>query len=269
MKKMKKHFLSKIMLGLGAAALLSACNNIDENERYIPVDEVQAKRVVLLEEFTGQKCLNCSNAHTTIATLVSQYPDNFIPVSIHAGGNAFSYGEGQQNDVVGLRIREGERYASAYGILAFPAGVVNRRTEVQTMDQWAASIRSEVVREAQMGIKIQANLSADGKKIEIKSEIDPYANNEGYYQLWLVESGIVARQMMPDGSNNDQYVHNHVYRASINGHDGEAVSLKLGEKTNLSHSIDVKANWNPANMSVVGFVYNSNGVEQAAEAHVK
>ena len=62
------------------------------------------------------------------------------------------------------------------------------------------------------------------------------------------------------------YVHNHVYRASVNGTWGEDISLNSNIFQELTHSIAIKDNWNKENLAVVAFVYNDKeGVVQAAE----
>ena len=42
-----------------AAVLLVGCDVIGENDRFIPVDVKVGERIVLLEEFTGFRCVNC------------------------------------------------------------------------------------------------------------------------------------------------------------------------------------------------------------------
>ena len=65
------------------------------------------------------------------------------------------------------------------------------------------------------------------------------------------------------------YVHNHVYRASVNGTWGEEISLSANVFPALTHSIALKEDWNKANLAVVAFVYNdAEGVLQAAECKV-
>ena len=83
--------------------------------------------------------------------------------------------------------------------------------------------------------------------------------------MWLIEDGIVALQMMPDGSSNDDYVHNHVFRAAVNGTWGEDVTVKEGEATNKQYTYTLPENWNAENVSVVAFVYSDNGVEQTVK----
>lgn len=261
----------KDLLCMAAALCVSAmtaCNDIDVNDRFIDLPPVEGNRVVLLEEFTGQKCVNCPNAHDVISDLTAQYPDNFIAVSIHAGSDMNAYGEDQLPNGLGLRTPDGAAYGEAYKISAFPAGVVNRTSGVTTMDQWASLIRTEMAKPFDLDLKIKARLSADGKKIEVTADASPYANIDGHLQLWVVESGIVSLQYTSKGIDA-QYVHNHVFRGVVNGHNGEPVKLVTREPQQFSAEVEVGQYWNPENLSIVGFVYTGSGVVQAAHAEVE
>ena len=66
------------------------------------------------------------------------------------------------------------------------------------------------------------------------------------------------------------YVHNHVYRASVNGTWGEDITLNANIFPELKHTIAIKDNWKKDNLAVVAFVYNDKeGVIQAAECKLK
>lgn len=60
---------SKILTVVLGGTLLASCSNIAEDERYIYVKPAEVKRSVLIEDFTGQRCINCPNANDEIATL--------------------------------------------------------------------------------------------------------------------------------------------------------------------------------------------------------
>ena len=74
---------------------------------------------------------------------------------------------------------------------------------------------------------------------------------------------------MPDGSTNQSYVHNHVLRTPVNGTWGEVISLNTGEQKTKQFTQAISSDWNTENLSVVAFVYNDNGVEQATKVHIK
>ena len=69
--------LKKIFaLGMLATALV-ACDNIDENERLIPVtpQENLNQKNILIEDFTGMNCVNCPSAAAQIKQLQAAYED--------------------------------------------------------------------------------------------------------------------------------------------------------------------------------------------------
>lgn len=266
---MKKNFL-KLLLVTPLVALFASCDEVDVQDRYIEMEVVTPKRAVLLEEFTGQLCLNCPTAHAVIQTLKEQYGDSFIPVSIHAGGtsNAVLYQEGQVSPMIGLKMEEGDYYANMWGVTAFPCGVLDRTSGVQNSDLWATTIMSELAKETPLNIELSAEYNATDNSVEITTGLKSTENLEGKLQLWIVESGIVARQKNGSQMVLD-YVHNHVYRAYVNGVDGESVKLEANVFPTLNHAIAVRDYWTPSNLSVVAFVYNDSGVVQAAECEVE
>ena len=66
-----------------ATLLMQACGDIAEEDRLIYVKPAAVERSVLIEDFTGQRCVNCPNAADEIAKLHEQYGDAIIAVSIH------------------------------------------------------------------------------------------------------------------------------------------------------------------------------------------
>lgn len=266
---------SRIIAALAAIAipgiLLTSCDEVKENERYIDMGEITAQRTVLLEEFTGQRCTNCPVAHRTIENIIEQYGDNVVAVSIHAGRQ--SLGENEVASMIGLRVDGGNEYASHWNITEYPSGVVNRTSGVKGHAEWSAIIRQEMEKPSVVDIDVKATYDDATKKISINTGLNPGANIEGYLQLWIAESGIVAPQQ---GNASEvgftykpDYVHNHVFRAAVNGTWGEAVTLITREPSSVAHEIAVNDNWNVANLSVIAFIYNSEeGVLQATSCKV-
>ena len=54
------------------ALLMVACSHIDEDEQLIYVKPAPVERCVLIEDFTGQRCVNCPNAAEEIEKLIEQ-----------------------------------------------------------------------------------------------------------------------------------------------------------------------------------------------------
>ena len=67
-------------------ATLGSCSNIDSDDRLIYVKPAPVKRTVLIEDFTGQKCINCPYAANETEKIITEYgQENIIVVSIHCG----------------------------------------------------------------------------------------------------------------------------------------------------------------------------------------
>ena len=67
------------------------CSDLDEQDRFVYIKPADAARKVLIEDFTGQKCVNCPKATDEIHVLQETYgEDNIIAVGIHSGPLGFA-----------------------------------------------------------------------------------------------------------------------------------------------------------------------------------
>lgn len=275
--------LKFIPLAAAFIALLAACDNTDN--RYIeviddtPVDttKVTVPRVTLMEDFTGQNCVNCPNGHVMMTTLLNQYGERFIPVSIHCGGNTWSIPERLEEG--GLRTEEGEQIANAQGIKSttpFPSAIVGFRGTYNTdVNAWAQLVSDDQkLGGSVIDLKVNATLNDDKTMMDINVTIDPKEDYSGDLHLWVLESGIEAMQKFRDGEKED-YIHNHVFRGTVNGIPGTPVTLTKDNVETLHFTCPVKnleeddefygVYWDPDHLTIVGFIKNAQGVEQAAE----
>lgn len=256
----------KAALGIAACVAFSACDKVDEADRYIQAEMPETGRNVLVEEFTGQFCVNCPDGHAIIRKIKELYGEKVIAVGIHAGQLAW-------DDVAngGLKTADGDKYASKWNVLSYPSIVVNHQgNAISNMAQWQDAVQKAMGMDAKTDIELDAALTEDGKNVKITARMLADTNVNANYQVWLTESGITAFQQDMTAVGYDlNYVHDHVYRAAVNGVGGEEISLASGiyaEKTN-TYAVDAK--WNAKNLAVVAFLYDGNGVIQVEEAVVK
>lgn len=267
---MKKHLI--YIIGI-AVSLFTACENIPESERFIKIenpalndtldsdDSITILRTVLLEDYTGQMCSNCPNAHEQATALHNVYHDRLVIVSMHAGGLATPAPNG-------LMQPEGNEYADKAGVVDYPSGVVNRRTAAMTqLSDWPAKLREESQRPTDVKLTVEAT-AVDGK-LDVVTKLYSRSNQAAKLQLWLLEDSIVALQRLPDASFKFDYVHNHVFRDAINGTWGEDVALVADEETVVEETaFALDASWKTKDLSVVAILYNDEGVVQATQAKV-
>ena len=242
---------------------MSACSHIDESDRLIYVKPADVKRRVLLEDFTGQRCVNCPKASDEIKALQEQYgEDHVIAVGIHSGPLGF-YTKG---DYLGLSTEVGDEYYDHWALEYQPVGLIDRGAPLE-YTAWNARIREELEKTAPVEIDIE--LHQNDNQLTVRAEVMGIdGTTSAKLQLWLTEDGITAFQMMPDGTRNMEYIHRHVFRAAINGTWGESVSVAEGETfTTKDYLFAIPEGWNADRLSVVAFVYNDQGVLQAKILH--
>lgn len=265
---MKLHNILYSAAMAAVAIAFGSCSNIDENERLIEVDKPQANRAVLIEDFTGQWCPNCPNAAGELESLSVTYgSDAIVGVAIHSGPQGF---KGGTDEMPGVMTDLGNEYYDHFGIEYQPQGLVDRGGKL-AYTAWAAAVRTELQKTALMNVAVDNDYSSTTRKLTIKAKvggvkgIGTIANCK--LQVWLIEDGIKSVQVMPDGSYNQQYVLNHVLRDAVNGTWGEPVIISedAAEKT---YTYDIPTNWNADNVSVVAFVYDSNGVQQVTKKSI-
>ena len=250
------------LLLLAVVLLLTGCDEVSENERFIYVKPAEVSRAVLIEDFTGQRCINCPNAADEIARLQEEYgKDKVIAVGIHGGALAV-YSNAK---VKGLRTALGDEYNTYWNVETWPTGMVDRQGQPVTHDRWSSLVRSEIEKTSPVTLSASTVYDEATRTLRIDTDVFSSESKNCKLQLWLTEDGIIAPQQMPDGSMNQEYVHNHVLRAAVNGSWGEDISLKEGEHSFFKHSIVLDEDWVLDNVSVVVFVYDNNGVIQVSK----
>ena len=257
-----KALLSLLPLCLFAASMfLSSCDNISEDERYIYVKPADVKRRVLIEDFTGQRCVNCPAAHEEIERLQEQYGDTtVIAVSIHGGALSVK----STATIVGLWTELGEQYNKSAGVESWPSGLINRTGGLQDAPQWAAKVYEEVQKTTPVSSIDFMNV-VKGEQVSFDVSVSSFEDLTCKLQLWIVEDGIVAPQQMGDGTMNRTYVHNNVLRGTITEFSGDNLSLFAGLSTQESYKASFDAGWNRDNLAIVAIVSNSTGVLQVVK----
>lgn len=244
--------------------LLTACSTqVDEEDRLVYVKPAAVGKNVLLVDFTGQRCVNCPNATDIIEQLQKQYgPDTVVAVGMHSGPLGF---KGNAR-VLGLATDLGDTYYNYWNIEYQPQGVIDYLGKSDYLS-WTGIVAAELQKTAPVDIKLTA--TTDGSAVSGKVTVSGIDGaTTGILQLWLVEDSITAMQMMPDGSANATYLHNHVFRAAINGDWGQGITVAEGTTEDVDYTLPLQTAWVTKHLSVIAFVYNTTGVKQVVRKHL-
>lgn len=263
--------IKSIMCTVACIALsLVSCDTIDKADRYIEVDmgigntpggddgdkhPTSVQRAVLIEDFTGQMCVNCPNAVPVIEQLEEAYPGKVVAVAVHSG-LVFPTTIGN----LALQTELGEQYYKEAGSPAQPAGRINRVGGTYLPDQWILQAQNILRQQSPVWLGVACKYDEAARKVAVSVEAYGLNDTSGNLQIWLTEDGIVAPQIMPSGNANMDYVHNHVFRGAVNGAYGEPFAIAAGEDKTVTAEAVLAEHWVADRMSAVAFVYNGDGV---------
>lgn len=260
-----------IILTAAAALMMTACDVIEPNDRLTPTDEYpQSNRVVLVEEYTGHRCVNCPDGAEVIKDMIKLSGNKVIPVSIHCGPFS-SPTPSFPND---FRTAVGNEYEEHFNPEYFPSIQINRNGKINSsIKTWVSDLIAEAWQSAPANIYTTCDYNPDTREIKIETTITSLQdlNSDTSLQLWILESGIIGKQRSNDG-DIENYEHNHVLRDAINGTWGESIGLlNTGDEKTIRHTYKViNENWDIANCTIVAFIFDTEkgNVLQASEVNI-
>lgn len=297
MRKMNRIITSGIV-GCSLMTALMACSKIDENERMElvstqvvpnePEEEVElpdslydapievVERRVLIEDHTGQKCPNCPDGAQIIRDLQRTYGARIVPVAIHSQMQGIMEPEGLGNEL-------GNTYYKAWNLEFKPAGLINRISDGSSsvLDKTIWAMAVQFIMNNNTPDPLDIRIKAQQQKLDpTKADVDVKviatvdgASVDGNLQVWITEDNITARQDSM-GVRLDNYVHNHVLRAAVNGTWGEIISLRGTEGSNIRefhYTTTLLQGWKAKDLDIVAFVTDeySGEVVQVNKAKLK
>ncbi len=247
-----------VALAFGASLFLS-CDKIDGPYKEEITKPVTTKKV-LLEDFTGQRCVNCPAAHDLAHELQNAYGvDTLIIVAIHAGFFATPVNAPFDYDFTTLA---GNSYETTFEVQSYPSGMVDRvktgDSYLLDKDAWSTKVAAQFEEAPSVGIEITAQTANNKISGTINLSFIQDIPAQSYLQIWITEDSIVKPQVIP-GGQDPEYVHMHVLRGAVNGDWGQALAAtyQADNTDEITFSnFEIGADWNMNNLSVVAFVYD-------------
>ena len=260
--KMKLYTRYTILSAL-ALILMVSCKPMPESERLIPNEiETTKGRSVLIEDYSGVGCVNCPGAAHTISEAAKAHGNKVVIVALH--GLNKGIGTRPKEDPKGLYCTEAATYLERLQLNSLPVATFNRRSLASnggkayssSAPQWPAEMQA--VRELPQLYKIDLQVSESNCKVTAQCTAtalegaEVATDAELYLQLWLIEDNIIAPQHFASGLKED-HQHNHIFRQTLNGIDGEA--YQLGKSYDKTSAIEREV-INPDHCSVVAILYD-------------
>lgn len=256
---------------VGPAVNMGLSTALSDTTYLEPAGDAPQPRLVLLEEFTGVRCVNCPRAHNTIINLQSTYPGRIVAVGIHTG--IFSVPYADRND---FRIPEGNSLENLLGgAQGYPAGSVNRKkfpdeSRIIISDQkWSNYVGGELAGGAPVNISMDRDIDLAALKmsLEVKVKLNQALEGPLHLTVYLTEDNIVDYQLTPTGVDSS-YVHKHVLRKTVTAYNGQNLASSTYEANRVfiyRFIVDLNPAWNLSNCKAVGFVHRIGEVPEALQ----
>jgi thiol-disulfide isomerase/thioredoxin len=271
--------MKRIFIILSLLAFV-ACDHIPENEREKPSENLPMwqGQYVLLEDFTGVKCVNCPAAAEQIEVLKTVFGDKLIVVGLHPQTTSFNTPIGTSPDSNGnnldLSNAQAEEYRNFYGIEGLPTGIVMQKRELLGKDIFYSEIIKVYARKAIATLDVSAALT--DSTVHIINNITFTDNYSGKgntnLSLMIVEDSIIVAQLTPKGVVPD-YRQNHVLRKMATPVWGNQITGSTAAKNstfNYSGSTTIAKEWRRNYLSVVAILFDNDtkDVIQVAYTHI-
>lgn len=237
------------------------------------------QRNVLIEDFTGHRCNNCPNAGNLLHNLVEANPNRVFGAGIHTSSLGMSSFQETNTEYPTILYNDealeiGTFFGAQPGTTfqGNPHGAVSRvpngTDNTLTPGSWTSQTSVVLASNLRVNLQSVAHYFASTRGIFLHTEIDKIDNslsNELAQVVYLIEDSLVAPQLMPDLSDNANYVHRDVMRGCI---DGKAfgrtlTSADLGtnNKYYVTYTYKLPEQYNPDNMHLLIYVYDKSTYE--------
>jgi len=222
----------------------------------------QTQRNPVLEECTGTWCQYCPCGHDIMEEIKAAMP-NAIMIGYHGPpGSSDPWDEFVGNQVIGLM-----------GYTGYPTAVIDRTGPPISRSAWASSMNQRYNVPATVSITMDKSFNSVTGELDATVHVSALENLTGEYKMTMIllEDGLLHSQTgnggCPGGGND--YVHNHVVRAIINGATGEELNggnpWNTGEMISKSVQYTVPAEIEPDSSHLVVLVHKVQGGLSSSE----
>jgi len=286
---MKK--ISVILASLALVFAMTSCDKLKEPYKIEPpvivVDtnlvqltaedtlNFDGKIVVLLEDYTGVRCVNCPEAAEIASQLQEQNEGHLIVLGVHPN-TAYQI---PYNDVTDFRTEEGNDWNNYFNIDSYPSGTVNRKEAIGN-PEWTAAVNNVIGSDAPVRLIVKTAYNESDREVSLSvysKFLTTVESDDVRLTLCMMEDSIVGPQQTTTGVNTN-YMHRHVFRGTVDGLTwGRVLDINSGSTiesgryfaTNMKFNVDEK--YNADQFYIVAFItdHNTRQVLMAAEKKIK
>lgn len=242
-------------------------------------------RNIVLEDYTGHKCVYCPGAAVVAEEIEAANPNRVFVISIHTSPDGVgpfqevdgSYKENFANETA---VAYGKEFKSGFGFAANPAGTINRLIWGSDMFIQPGSWNSNVTQVLNEN-SIKGNLVAEANYFEetrglfvhalIDSKnLDPEKTT---VVTQFIEESFIGKQKFPGGESQDDYNFHNTLRGTLDGAPfGQKLSSKEANEDGFyqfDYSYQIPEKYDPSNCHAIVYLMNRETYEIIQAVKVK
>lgn len=233
-------------------------------------DGFPTDRNIVLEDYTGHKCVFCPAAATVANDIGAADSNRVFVISIHTspgGMGPFQETDAEYTNAFAneTAIAYGKEFQSGYGFDANPAGTISRKKfnniMFQNASDWSnliAQVKSE--NDVKVLLTASSNFYTETRGLFVHALIDIKNENPENLRIvaQFVENKVVGKQKFPAGQHDDEYVFHNTLRETLdNAPFGQLLANKTPNadgKYQFDYSYQIPVNYEPSNCHVIVYV---------------
>ena len=212
---MKKNVLLLVLLMISFATLKA--------QDFVTMEVT--KRNVLIEEFTGKKCVNCPVGHIEAKAIEDAYPGRVWSVNIHGGFYS-------STEYPNLNTTICDTIGTYYSPAMFPSALINRSTaSTQYNTKWRSATDTQIAQTAECNVAGQVAINPVTRIATVTVEVYYTSDSKediNYLNVFMLQDSILGDQTgassNPDQMVGDKYCHMHVLRSNVTPFWGDEIT---------------------------------------------
>lgn len=236
-------------------------------------------KAVLIEDVTGVRCNNCPQAAAKAVEIINaKTADSVVVIALYSSDYNMTF-TAPWPGFTNLNTSVSSQIISVLGSPnGLPSGYVDRskfgaqNVRYNQFQSWGNYTNERLKISTPVNIGLQKSLS--GRKLTVRMKLDYTSTVSGNHKwaIYITESGIVSKQTTLT-SYDDNYVHNHVLRASLGSAVGTALNASLipGRVFEKEMEFEIPANYNIAKCNIVCVISDvaTEDVVNVREVHIQ
>ncbi|MBD5213080.1 MAG: Omp28 family outer membrane lipoprotein [Bacteroidales bacterium] len=255
-----KSIIKTILLSSGALLALASCDHVEGEDRYRPYEPeiVEADKYLLIEEFTGMRCVNCPRGAETVHSITEALDGKVVAVCIHPEGHVFTEPLGGLDLTCSASTEIYNYYHPNFPAAVFDGGRANTNTA-----RWSGVAVQAFQQPTPLNISVANTYDASSRKVKAHYTVTFLEDYVGELCVtaYLTEDNIIGEQESLNGVHFSDYSHNHVLRGALSGVWGDKIgdAFVAGQRIEGDYEYTLKEGWVADNCNVVVFAGISRG----------